>query len=237
MPRFPRFLRWTCLGLIIVIGWAVIELHGSSVLAVPAAMPKQAAAEMIRYAVVGDFGDASLNEENVADLIARWNPDFILTMGDDSYGNTSPISPAVSTIDLNIGQYYHHYIGAYNGGYGAGSPLNRFFPSIGNHDYTDGDGIAAYLDYFTLPGAAISSTCTSGNERYYDFVQGPIHFFALNSDGNEPDGNTPTSTQGQWLQAQLAAAPVVRLRADVRSGMTRARHGDARGDSPHAAGS
>ncbi len=206
MPRFPYFLRWTRVGLILAIGWLVIELRGSIVLAVPAAAPKQTTIETIRYAVVGDFGDDSVNEEHVANLIDSWNPEFILTVGDDSYGSAAPVPPAVSTIDLNIGQYYHSYIGAYNGGYGTGSPLNRFFPSIGNHDYTDGDGIAAYLDYFTLPGAAISSTTTSGNERYYDFVQGPIHFFALNSDDNEPDGNTDTSTQGQWLQAQLAAA-------------------------------
>ena len=27
-----------------------------------------------------------------------------------------------------------------------------------------------------------------GNERYYDFVQGPVHFFVIDSDQNEPDG-------------------------------------------------
>ena len=52
------------------------------------------------------------------------------------------------------------------------------------------------LVYFTLPG----------NERYYDFTWGPVHFFALDSDPNESDGITPDSVQGQWLQAQLAAS-------------------------------
>ena len=51
----------------------------------------------------------------------------------------------------------------------------------------------AYLNYFTLPN----------NERYYDFVQGPVHFFALNSDTNEPDGTSSSSTQGLWLQNGL----------------------------------
>ena len=90
------------------------------------------------------------------------------------------------------------------GGYGSGSSLNKFFPSIGNHDYSDGNGISAYLDYFTLPGAGISSSNTSGKEHYYDFVYGPIHFFALNSNSQETDGNNSTSVQAQWLQNQLS---------------------------------
>jgi hypothetical protein len=31
-----------------------------------------------------------------------------------------------------------------------------------------------------------------------------VHFFVIDSDGREPDGNTSGSAQGQWLQAQLA---------------------------------
>src|SRR6185503_14372551 len=43
-----------------------------------------------------------------------------------------------------------------------------------------------------------------GNERYYDFVQGSIHFFALDSDEREPDGTSASSKQGQWLKNALA---------------------------------
>ena len=114
-------------------------------------------------------------------------------MGDNSYDATA--------IDTNIGQYYSDFIGNYTGSYGTGSLVNRFFPSLGNHDYTDGGGSAAYFNYFTLPG----------NERYYDFVQGPVHFFILDANptglGNAPgDGRSPTSAQGVWLQTQLAAS-------------------------------
>ena len=38
------------------------------------------------------------------------------------------------------------------GAYGLGSVENRFFASLGNHDYSDGAGVTAYLDYFDLPG-------------------------------------------------------------------------------------
>jgi tartrate-resistant acid phosphatase type 5 len=82
---------------------------------------------------------------------------------------------------------------------------NAFFPTLGNHDYSDPcDRADSYLAYFRLPGADFVST--SGNERYYDFVQGPIHFFALNSCAEEPDGTGASSRQAQWLQHGLAAS-------------------------------
>lgn len=143
-----------------------------------------------RFAVVGDYGSASLGERDVARLIAGWNPEFILTMGDNNYERGS-----AATIDANIGQFYHQYILNYQGRYGAGSATQRFYPCLGNHDLYTGAG-KPYLDYFTLPG----------NERYYDFVQGNVHFFALNSDNSEPDGNTSTSAQAQWLKDKLAQA-------------------------------
>ncbi|MBK7140838.1 MAG: metallophosphoesterase [bacterium] len=153
-----------------------------------------------RFAVLGDYGAATVAEGQVADLIKSWDPDFIITTGDNSYGPNG--------IDFNIGQYYADFIGSYFGFYGPGSRLNRFFPSAGNHDYSDGGGFAAYLSYFTLPGTQIASTASSGNPRYYDFVRGPIHFFALNSNFQETDGTTPNSVQGLWLQAQLASSPL-----------------------------
>ena len=98
------------------------------------------------------------------------------------------------------------YIGNYQGSYGPGSSTNRFFPALGNHDITDGGGLTAYLNYFTLPGAGIPTTNTSGNERYYDFIRGPVHFFVVNSDPSETNGRTSTSTQATWLRTQLAAS-------------------------------
>ena len=144
----------------------------------------------VRFAVVGDYGDHSQNEADVASLIKSWNPDFIVTTGDNNY----PLGEA-TTMDQNIGQYYHDFIYPYVGTYGAGATSNRFWPSLGNHDWATGS-VQAHEDYFTLPG----------NERYYDFIWGPVHFFAIDSDSNEPDGHTSTSVQAQWLQTQLAAS-------------------------------
>ena len=78
----------------------------------------------IRFAVIGDFGDAGSDEEAVASLVDSWNVDFIITVGDNNYPDGE-----ASTIDENIGQYYHKYIHPYVGSYGEGSEVNRFFPS------------------------------------------------------------------------------------------------------------
>ncbi len=143
--------------------------------------------EPVRFAVIGDFGAGNQGEEDVANLVKSWEPDFIITTGDNNY----PIGSA-ETIDDHIGKYYHEFIYPYNGAYGDGADKNRFFPSLGNHDWMTLNA-QPYLDYFTLPG----------NERYYDFVWEPIHFFVVNSDSNEPDGVSRISTQAMWLKSKL----------------------------------
>ncbi len=142
------------------------------------------------FAVIGDFGSSGPSEQAVANMVKTWNPAAVLTLGDNNYASGS-----AQTIDANIGQYYHDYIGNYQGGYGTGSSVNRFFPTLGNHDWQTA-GAQPYLDYFTLPG----------NERYYDFVLDNVHFFAIDSDLHEPDGNDSNSVQAQWLQNKLATS-------------------------------
>ena len=142
------------------------------------------------FAAIGDYGLAGLDAENVANLVKSWNPAFIITLGDNNYPDGK-----AETIDENIGRYYSDFIYPYKGAYGAGASENRFFPTLGNHDW-DAPGIDAYLDYFELPG----------NERYYDFVRGPVHFFALSADSREPDGVSLNSIQAEWLQESMAAS-------------------------------
>ncbi|MFZ1281825.1 MAG: hypothetical protein WAR59_13380, partial [Ignavibacteriaceae bacterium] len=68
----------------------------------------------VKFAAIGDYGLAGENELAVANLVKGWNPDFIVTLGDNNY----PLG-ADSTIDQNIGQYYHDYIYPYKGTYGT----------------------------------------------------------------------------------------------------------------------
>lgn len=146
--------------------------------------------DAIRFAVIGDYGEGNSAEAAVAAMVKSWQPDFIVTTGDDNYSEGK-----ASTIDKNIGRFYHDYIYPYKGDYGAGADRNRFFPVLGNHDMRTGLG-QPYLDYFSM----------SADQRYYDFVWGPIHFFMLSSDDDEPGGRTRDSIQGRWLQDGLAAS-------------------------------
>jgi predicted phosphodiesterase len=147
----------------------------------------------ITFAAIGDFGSNDANELDVANLVKSWNPDFIITLGDNNYPDGE-----AATIDASIGKYYREFIYPYVGSYGEGGTTNRFWPSIGNRDWDNQTGakLKPYLDYFTLPN----------NERYYDFVRGPVHFFVIDSDADEPDGITSTSIQAQWLRNKLAAS-------------------------------
>lgn len=145
----------------------------------------------LRFAVIGDFGQAGANALSVADLVKSWSPDLVITTGDNNYPDGTE-----ATIDGNIGRYYAAFIYPYKGSYGPGAPgENRFFPSLGNHDTRTAAG-APHVDYFTLPG----------NERYYEFERGPVHFFAVNSDLSEVDGRTAGSKQATWLKNALAAS-------------------------------
>lgn len=144
---------------------------------------------VVKFAAIGDYGRwYTEGEVLVSQMIHGWNPDFIITLGDNNYEYG-----ADSTIDSNIGQFYHDYIYPYNGNFGNQSAVNRFFPSLGNHDWMT-DSAHAYFNFFSLPG----------NERYYDYIKGNCHFFVLDSDPNEPDGINVNSIQALWLKNKLA---------------------------------
>jgi hypothetical protein len=143
------------------------------------------------FAVIGDFGWNTQNELDVSNLVKSWNPDLIITVGDNNYPNGG-----TTTMDPNVGQYYHEFIYPYTGTYGPGAAgVNKFFPTLGNHDVLTSSG-QPYFNYFTLPN----------NERYYDHANGNVHFFALNSDPSEPDGFDSTSAQAMWLKNALQNA-------------------------------
>jgi tartrate-resistant acid phosphatase type 5 len=156
--------------------------------AIPSSVPT--ALPGIRFAVIGDYGLDGPGLQQVANLVKSWQPDFIITTGDNNYPDGS-----ANTIDDNIGKYFHDFIANYKGIFGNGASQNRFFPTLGNHDWVSA-GAQPYLDYFSLPG----------NGRYYSFTWGPVEFFALDSNEQEPDGVGRSSIQASWLKAGLAAS-------------------------------
>ena len=149
---------------------------------------------VMRFSAIADYGTDDDAERSTSEIAKALQPDFLITLGDNNYEFGQ-----ADTIDRNIGKYYGDYIGQYQGTFGTGSPTNRFWPSVGNHDWNalPEGSMQPYFDYFpALPG----------NRRYYDFVIGKVHFFALDSDHHEPDGITFDSVQGQWLHDRLTAA-------------------------------
>ncbi|MDX1414867.1 MAG: metallophosphoesterase [Candidatus Promineifilaceae bacterium] len=136
----------------------------------------------VTFAVIGDYGLSGQGTQDVAALVDSWDPDLVLTVGDNNYPDG-----AAHTMEANISAHYGRFIAA-----------DRFFPTLGNHDMTTENG-KPYLEFFELPG----------NERYYDYVRGDLHFFALNSDWREPDGIRSDSRQAQWLQEQLSNSTAV----------------------------
>lgn len=171
--------------------WCSLLLPVLFVLALLGAGPAQAPprqAGALRLAAIGDYGWVGTPTQEVAALVKSWQPDLVITLGDNNYPDGE-----AATIDAHIGQYYHDFIAPYQGSYGAGASENRFFPTLGNHDWHTPNA-QPYLDYFTLPG----------NERYYDIVRGPVHLFALDSDPHEPDGNSADSVQARWLAQRLS---------------------------------
>ena len=84
------------------------------------------------FAVIGDYGKGGSAEADVSDMIDTLDVDFVITLGDNNYNNGS-----ASTIDNNIGKDYNQWIYPYVGNYppgGSQDGVNRFFPSLGNHD-------------------------------------------------------------------------------------------------------
>lgn len=161
----------------------------------------------VRFAVIGDYGTGNSRAAKVARLVRGWKPSFIIATGDDYYAPAGGVGTA--RYDRSTGTYYCAWLADVTTTgrrcrTGRAQP-NAFFPALGNHDYSDAKpGPSTYLRYFRLPGRSFSNS--SGNERYYDFVEGPVHFFVLNSNRQEPDGISRTSVQARWLKARLAAS-------------------------------
>lgn len=140
--------------------------------------------------IVGDYGavnSPTTQSIKVATSLNLENPDIIITTGDNTY------ETGINAYDNTVGKLYHQFINPYMGISGSGADVNRFFTTIGNHDYIGG----SYNQY----KAFFPNTL-----NFYTFKKGSVQFFMLNSDLNEPSGSTSTSTQAEWLKQQITSS-------------------------------
>jgi hypothetical protein len=117
-----------------------------------------------------------------ADLIRRWNPTAVLTLGDVQYEQGE----------------FANFQNAYDKSWGVYKAKTH--PGIGNHEYLSGNRGAGYFDYF---GASAGPRGLG----YYSFDLGRWHVVALNSTCSMvPNGGCAHgSAQWSWLKNDLAS--------------------------------
>lgn len=176
------------------------------------------------FVVIGDYGANNADEGRVAAMVTSWDPDFVITVGDNTYGDANI---NVQSWEQHVGQYYGHFIqGRSDRRYPSQtSATQRFFPSVGNHDVANPIADATelpsgppyytgsinairpgYLDYFHFDPGNVNGRLPAGHHElsrtYYDFRWGDAHLFALDSDSAFFDPES-AEEQANWLQAKM----------------------------------
>ncbi|MCW2926260.1 MAG: hypothetical protein JWM86_228 [Thermoleophilia bacterium] len=138
-----------------------------------APIPHAAGAQ--NYAVIGDFGEGSVEERRIAALVKRMAPSRVLTVGDNVYptGRESDWQRGFDPVDM----------------YGEMVKTTPFMPTLGNHDYYNYDLTPYFRRFPHLQGTP-----------YYTWTSGEAQFFVLDTE-QRLDGS---SSQLAWLGAQLA---------------------------------
>lgn len=142
---------------------------------------KPATTSSFRFAVLGDSGDGSQNQKDVATRLLQVQPDLVVHTGDIIYPEAS--------YDLFETRYFQIYKDLLKSVWIA--------PSVGNHDVIYNNG-KSFTDVFVNPPNATSA---SEKELYYSFDYGNAHFTVLN---NYFGMTTVGSAQYNWLVNDLA---------------------------------
>ena len=129
--------------------------------------------DIVTFAVIGDAGTGSTDQFRVARQMAETYREQpyrrLLTVGDNVYGG--------DVVDKADDVIFKPYMPLFDAGV-------EFNPSLGNHDLDDLDDLPETLETLEIPN------------RYYQFTDGPVAFFAL-------DSNWTDSGQLNWLRKAL----------------------------------
>lgn len=148
-----------------------------------------------RFIAFGDSGTGSLQQRQLAQLMAADTFDLALHTGDLAYGNSGGTGDGTfTTIRDWFFEIYRDRL--------RRAPM---FPSMGNHDSRAGTQHGAhYRASFVLPENGASASYPDHAERFYSFDYGPVHFVALDTELAFQDSGR-RSAQLAWLDADLAA--------------------------------
>lgn len=170
------------------------------------------AAERLAFFVIGDYGNGSANQLEIAEVMWReWerrarsdNPvRFVLTTGDNIYSTRR-----LGFLPTSTGLYDRDWRRKFFEPYQPILKSIPFYPTLGNHDLKsayqqDRGEVGTYLDNFFFPSPEPA--------RYYTYsVGGFADFFALDSttlSSSEARSDLgPRGRQYQWLARALAAS-------------------------------
>jgi len=158
----------------------------------------------ITFAALGAMGIGGADPVDVSEMVHLWDPGFIITTGDNNCVN--PATAATS---------WSRYVGGLYGDFILGrtdrrnpeltATTQRFFPTVGDRERGYERRITGYLDYLHDDplGGRLPAGVHTIDTSYYDFRQGPIHFFALDSGSAVADEASRTE-QATWLRRELA---------------------------------
>ncbi|MBI5031580.1 MAG: metallophosphoesterase, partial [Chloroflexi bacterium] len=144
---------------------------------------KPATTAHFRFAAFGDSGDGSQNQKDVATRLLQVQPDLAVHTGDVIYPE--------ATYDGFETKYFQIYKDLLKSIWLA--------PSAGNHDMSYNNG-KSFADVFVNPPNPSSDPVQ--RELYYSFDYGNAHFVILDNFLSY----TPSSSQYNWLQNDLAAS-------------------------------
>ncbi|MGH2720393.1 MAG: metallophosphoesterase, partial [Actinomycetota bacterium] len=124
------------------------------------------------------------HSSDTANVIRSINPHAVLALGDLQY--------PTGTFD--------DFMDAYDPTWGEFKSIT--YPAVGDNEYLSSSGADGYFDYWNGQDDATGRAGTRG-KGYYSFDIGTWHVIALNSE----KGRGGSSTQAEWLKADLAAHP------------------------------
>ena len=155
--------------------------------------PEHGSDRDVYFWAVGDSGTGGAMQANVHEAMVEFNKkggrdlDLYLHVGDMAYGS--------GTDKEFSGRFFSMY-----------EPTLRNVPcwaAMGNHEgktSSGKSGIGPFYDCYVCPTEAECGGLPSGNESYYSFDYGKVHFIALNSHDLD---RSPSGAMAQWLKADL----------------------------------
>ncbi|MCI0748780.1 MAG: metallophosphoesterase family protein, partial [Verrucomicrobia subdivision 3 bacterium] len=142
----------------------------------------------ITFAALGDSGDGSSAQSQIASVLRGLGAELVIHVGDLVYGGFSD-----ATADTRIFNFYQPHM--------KNTP---FFCTPGNHEHNccggiDDRGITNYQNVFYLPTNSVT-----GTEHFYSFDHGDAHFVSLYNPWFANYVFTNESPQFMWLTNDLA---------------------------------